>query len=125
MNFTYFLFFVCIVICTLIITYWAARRSKTTIQFYTTDGSLTGVQNGMAIAGDYISDASFLRIVGQIAIYGFDGFLYSLGFLVSYLVVLLFVAEPVHHFGKFSLGDVICARFPNQNISRIKFRRAN
>ena len=116
MNFTYFLFFVCIVICTLIITYWAARRSKTTIQFYTAAGSLTGVQNGMAIAGDYISAASFLGIVGQIAIYGFDGFLYSLGFLVSYLVVLLFVAEPVHHLGKFSLGDVICARFPNQNI---------
>lgn len=116
MNFTYFLFFVCIVICTLIITYWAARRSKTTIQFYTAAGSLTGVQNGMAIAGDYISAASFLGIIGQIALHGFDGFLYSLGFLVSYLVVLLFVAEPVHHLGKYSLGDVICARFPNPNI---------
>lgn len=116
MNFTYFLFFVCIVICTLIITYWAARKSKTTIQFYTAAGSLTGVQNGMAIAGDYISAASFLGIIGQIALYGFDGFLYSLGFLVSYLVVLLFVAEPVHHLGKFSLGDVIGARFPNQHI---------
>lgn len=116
MNFTYFLFFVCIVICTLIITYWAARRSKTTIQFYTAAGSLTGVQNGMAIAGDYISAASFLGIVGQIALNGFDGFLYSIGFLVSYLVVLLFVAEPVHHLGKFSLGDVICARFSNDQI---------
>lgn len=116
MNFTYFLFFVCIVICTLIITYWAAKRSKTTIQFYTAAGSLTGVQNGMAIAGDYISAASFLGIIGQIALNGFDGFLYSLGFLVSYLLVLLFVAEPVHHLGKYSLGDVICARFPNQNI---------
>lgn len=116
MNFTYFLFFICIVICTLIITYWAAKRSKTTIQFYTAAGSLTGVQNGMAIAGDYISAASFLGIVGQIALHGFDGFLYSLGFLVSYLFVLLFVAEPVHHLGKYSLGDVICARFPNQHI---------
>src|SRR5690625_1098517 len=116
MNFTYFLFFVCIVICTLIITYWAAKRSKTTIQFYTAAGSLTGVQNGMAIAGDYISAASFLGIIGQIALNGFDGFLYSLGFLVSYLLVLLFVAEPVHHLGKYSLGDVISARFPNQNI---------
>ena len=116
MNFTYFLFFVCIVICTLIITYWAAKRSKTTIQFYTAAGSLTGVQNGMAIAGDYISAASFLGIIGQISLNGFDGFLYSLGFLVSYLLVLLFVAEPVHHLGKYSLGDVICARFPNQNI---------
>ena len=116
MNFTYFIFFVCIVVCTLIITYWAARKSKTTIQFYTAAGSLTGVQNGMAIAGDYISAASFLGIIGQIALYGFDGFLYSVGFLVSYLVVLLFVAEPVHHLGKFSLADVIVARFPNQHI---------
>ncbi len=116
MNFTYFLFFVCIVVCTLIITYWAARRSKTTIQFYTAAGRLTGIQNGMAIAGDYISAASFLGIVGAIAIHGYDGFLYSLGFLVSYLVVLLFVAEPVHHLGKYSLGDVICARFPSNQI---------
>ncbi|MEI3607166.1 cation acetate symporter [Pseudogracilibacillus sp. SE30717A] len=116
MNFTYFLFFVCIVVCTLIITYWAARRSKTTIQFYTAAGRLTGIQNGMAIAGDYISAASFLGIVGAIALNGYDGFLYSLGFLVSYLVVLLFVAEPVHHLGKYSLGDVICARFPSNQI---------
>lgn len=116
MNFTYFLFFVCIVICTLIITYWAARRSKTTLQFYTAAGSLTGIQNGMAIAGDYISAASFLGIVGAIALNGYDGFLYSLGFLVSYLVVLFFVAEPVHHLGKYSLGDVICARFPSNEI---------
>ena len=70
----------------------------------------------MAIAGDYISAASFLGIVGAIALNGYDGFLYSLGFLVSYLVVLLFVAEPVHHLGKYSLGDVICARFPSNQI---------
>ena len=116
MNFTYFLFFVCIVVCTLIITYWAAKRSKTTIQFYTAAGKLTGFQNGMAIAGDYISAASFLGIVGAIAFNGYDGFLYSLGFLVSYLVVLFFVAEPVHHLGKYSLGDVIYARFPSNHI---------
>src|SRR5699024_253285 len=78
--------------------------------------SLTGVQNGMAIAGDYISAASFLGIIGAIALNGYDGFLYSLGFLVSYLVVLFFVAEPVHHLGKYSLGDVICERFPSKNI---------
>src|SRR5690625_3988878 len=119
MNFIYFLFFICIVICTLIITYWAAKRSKTTIQFYTASGSLTGIQNGMAIAGDYISAASFLGIIGQIAIYGFDGFLYSLGFLVSYLIVLFLIAEPVHHLGKISLADVVCARFPSQHIRTI------
>lgn len=116
MNLTYFIFFICIVICTLIITYWAARRSKTTFQFYTASGSLTGFQNGLAIAGDYISAASFLGIVGAIAFNGFDGFLYSLGFLISYLVVLFFVAEPVHHLGRYSLGDVIYARFPSNGI---------
>lgn len=116
MNITYFLFFICIIVCTLIITYWAAMRSKTTNQFYIAAGSLTGVQNGMAIAGDYISAASFLGIVGTIAINGYDGFLYAIGFLVSYLIVLFFIAEPVHRLGKYSLGDVICSRFPSYKM---------
>ncbi|WP_284139611.1 MULTISPECIES: cation acetate symporter [unclassified Virgibacillus] len=116
MNLTYFLFFICIILCTLIITYWAAKRSKTANRFYTAAGSLTGLQNGMAIAGDFISAASFLGIVGAIALHGYDGFLYSIGFLVSYLIVLYFIAEPVHHLGKYSLGDVICARFPGTHM---------
>ncbi|MGP4106408.1 solute symporter family protein [Virgibacillus sp. L01] len=116
MNLTYFLFFSCIIVCTLIITYWAAKQSKTTNQFYIAAGSLTGVQNGMAIAGDYISAASFLGIVGTIAINGFDGFLYAIGFLVSYLIVLFFIAEPVHHLGTYSLGDVVCSRFPSYKM---------
>lgn len=116
MNLTYFLFFICIIICTLIITYWAAKRSKTTQRFYTAAGSLTGIQNGMAIAGDFISAASFLGIVGAIALNGYDGFLYSIGFLVSYLVVMFLIAEPVHHLGHYSLGDVICKRFPDQVV---------
>lgn len=116
MNLTHFLFFVCIVVCTLIITHWAARRSKTTYQFYTAAGCLTGFQNGMAIAGDYISAASFLGIIGTIAMVGYDGFLYSIGFLVSYLIVLFLVAEPVRHLGMYSLGDVVCARFPSRKM---------
>jgi len=116
MNITYIIFFITIVISTLIITYWAARRSETPYQYYAAAGSLTGVQNGLAIAGDFISAASFLGIVGTIAINGFDGFIYSIGFLVSYLVVLFFIAEPVHHLGKYSLGDVIAARFPQNNL---------
>ncbi|MGJ9459668.1 solute symporter family protein [Oceanobacillus sp. CF4.6] len=116
MNITYFLFFLCIIVCTLIITYWAARQSKTTNQFYIAAGSLTGIQNGMAIAGDYISAASFLGIIGTIAINGFDGFLYAVGFLVSYIIVLFFIAEPVHHLGTYSLGDVICSRFPSYKM---------
>ncbi|WP_047985514.1 solute symporter family protein [Ornithinibacillus californiensis] len=119
MNLTYFLFFICIIVCTLIITYWAAKRSNTANRFYTAAGSLTGFQNGMAIAGDFISAASFLGIVGMIAISGFDGFLYSIGFLVSYIVVLFLVAEPVHRLGKYSLGDVICSRFPSNQMRLI------
>jgi len=70
----------------------------------------------MAIAGDFISAASFLGIVGTIALSGYDGFLYSIGFLVSYLVVLFLIAEPVHRLGKYSLGDVICSRFPGNSM---------
>ncbi len=70
----------------------------------------------MAIAGDYISAASFLGIVGTVALNGFDGFLYAIGFLVSYLIVLFFIAEPVHRLGRYSLGDVICARFPSDRV---------
>ena len=116
MNLTYFLFFICIIVCTLIITYWAAKRSDTANHFYTAAGSLTGIQNGMASSGDFISAASFLGIVGAIALNGYDGFLYSIGFLVSYLVVMFFIAEPVHRLGKYSLGDVLCARFPDNKV---------
>lgn len=116
MNLIYFLFFICIIVCTLIITYWAAKRNVTTDVFYTAAGSLTGFQNGMAIAGDFISAASFLGIVGTIALNGYDGFLYSIGFLVSYVVVLYLIAEPVHRLGQYSLGDVICSRFPGHSM---------
>ncbi|RKQ37270.1 solute symporter family protein [Oceanobacillus halophilus] len=116
MNLTYFIFFLAIVTGTLIITHWAAERSKTTNQFYIASGSLTGFQNGMAIAGDYISAASFLGISGLIAIYGYDGFIYATGFLLSYVILLLLIAEPVHHLGKYSLGDVVAERFPGNKM---------
>lgn len=116
MNPTYFLFLIYIIVCTLIITYWAAKRTKTTPRFYVAAGKLTGFQNGMAIAGDFISAASFLGIIGMVALRGYDGFLYSIGFLVSYIVVLFLIAEPIHRLGQYSLGDVICARFPGQHM---------
>lgn len=119
MNLTYFSFFICIIVCTLIITYWAAKRSNTTNRFYTAAGSLTGFQNGLAISGDFISAASFLGIVGTIAIHGYDGFLYSVGFLVSYLVVMFLIAEPVHHLGKYSLADVVVFRFKSNKIRSV------
>jgi cation/acetate symporter len=116
MSITTFIFFLAIVIGTLLITYWAARQTTTTSDYYAAGGQLTGVQNGLAIAGDYMSAASFLGITGAIALYGFDGFFYSIGFLVSYLVLLLLIAEPIRNLGKFTMGDVIAARFPSKKI---------
>ncbi|WP_025028881.1 solute symporter family protein [Caldalkalibacillus mannanilyticus] len=116
MSITMFVFFLAIVIGTLLITYWAARQTTSTSDYYAAGGQLTGFQNGLAIAGDYMSAASFLGITGVIALYGFDGYFYSIGFLVSYLVLLLLIAEPIRHLGKFTMGDVIAARFPSRWI---------
>ncbi|SEQ90421.1 solute symporter family protein [Piscibacillus halophilus] len=116
MNVTYLVFFVIILIGTLVITHWAAERSRTTHQFYVVSGSLSGFQNGLAIAGDYISAASFLGITGLIAFYGYDGFLYATGFLISYVILLLWVAEPVQRLGTYSIADVVTERFPRRGI---------
>ncbi|WP_100331028.1 solute symporter family protein [Bacillus xiapuensis] len=109
-------FFVAIVGLTLIITYWAAKRTNTASEFYTAGGGLSGWQNGLAIAGDYLSAASFLGIAGAIALNGFDGFFFSLGYLVAYLVVLYIVAEPLRNLGKYTLADMISARFDEKKI---------
>jgi len=116
MNVTYFLFFLFILFGTLIITYWAAQKEKTTRQFYAMSGSLSGIQNGLAIAGDFMSAASFLGITGSIALKGFDGLIYALGFTASFLVLLFLVAEPVRHIGQYTVADVIYTRFPCNNI---------
>ncbi|MCL6516466.1 sodium/solute symporter [Alicyclobacillus sp.] len=105
-----FVLFGLIVIVTLIITYWAARRTRTTSDFYAAGRSLSGWQNGVAIAGDYMSAASFLGICGMIALSGYDGFLYSVGFLVAYLTVLLVIAEPLRNSGKYTMADVVSFR---------------
>lgn len=117
MNYTAVALFAAIVGLTLVITYFAARKTKTANDFYTADGGLTGAQNGMAIAGDYMSAASFLGIAGMIALSGFDGFFYSIGFLVAYLVVLYLVAEPLRNLGKYTMADMIAARF---NASKVR-----
>ncbi|ASN04519.1 solute symporter family protein [Virgibacillus necropolis] len=111
MNTTVVVLFLAIVILTLIITYFAAKHTQTTGDFYTAGGELKGWQNGIAIAGDYLSAASFLGIAGAIALYGFDGFFYSIGFLIAYLVVLFLVAEPLRNLGKYTLADMLKARF--------------
>lgn len=116
MNTTAFIFFVGIIFLTLLITYWAAKRNKSTSDFYVAGGNITGWQNGLAISGDYMSAASFLGIAGAIALNGFSGFFYSIGYLVAYLVVLFVVAEPLRNLGKYTMADMIAARFDAKAI---------
>lgn len=98
---------------TLMVVYWAARRTKTSADFYVAGASITGVQNGWALAGDYMSAASFLGIAGLISLYGYDGFLYSVGWLVAYVTLLLIVAEPCRNSGRYTIGDILSFRsFP-------------
>ena len=116
MNVLAFVLFLGIVGLTLVITYFAAKKTTNTSDFYTAGGGLTGWQNGLAIAGDYMSAASFLGIAGMIALAGFDGFFYSIGFLVAYLVVLYIVAEPLRNLGKYTMADMIAARFNDKKV---------
>lgn len=116
MNTAAFTMFLGIVFVTLVITYYASKRTKNASEFYTAGGGLTGWQNGLAIAGDYMSAASFLGIAGAVALTGFDGFFYSIGFLVAYLVVLYLVAEPLRNLGKYTFADMIAARFDAKKV---------
>jgi Na+/proline symporter len=102
--------FLVFVVATLGITFWASRQTKTAADYYAGGRSFTGVQNGLAIGGDYMSAASFLGIAGMIALSGYDGFLYSIGFLVAWLVALLLVAELMRNSGKFTMADVLAFR---------------
>ncbi len=99
-----------IIAITLFVTYWAAKRITSAEGFYAAGRSISGLQNGWAIAGDYLSAASFLGIAGLISLYGYDGFLYSVGFLVAYVTVLLVIAEPCRNIGKYTLGDLLAFR---------------
>lgn len=95
---------------TLFITYWAARRTKSASDFYTAGGGITGFQNGLAIAGDYMSAASFLGISAMVFSKGYDGLIYSIGFLVGWPVILFLIAERLRNLGKFTFADVISYR---------------
>ncbi len=107
---TSLLMFLGFVAVTLVITYWAARRSQGANAYFAANRQITGWQNGLAVAGDYMSAASFLGIAGLIAFNGYDGFMYSVGFLVAYLTVLLIVAEPLRNAGKYTMADVLAYR---------------
>jgi len=105
-----FAVFGAIISLTMYVTYVAAKRVKTAKDFYTAGGGVTGVQNGWAIAGDYLSAASFLGIAGLISQWGYDGFMYSVGWLVAYITVLLVMAEPCRNIGKYTLADILAYR---------------
>ena len=102
--------FAVIIAITMGVVVWAAKQTKTAADFYAAGGGITGTQNGWAIAGDYMSAASFLGISGLISLYGYDGFMYSVGWLVAYITVLLIVAEPCRNAGKYTLGDILSFR---------------
>lgn len=123
MSLTSIVMFLAIVAVTLYITYWASKRTSTASDFYTA-GGLKGWQNGLAISGIIYLFASFLGIAGSVALYGYDGFYFSIGYLVAYLVVLYIVAEPLRNLGKFTLADMITARFDMAKVRgayRIKY----
>src|SRR5512140_3570057 len=109
MNTTLVLFLAFIAV-TLGITFWASRRSGSSAAYFAAGRQITAWQNGVAVAGDYMSAASFLGIAGLIAFFGYDGFMYSVGWLVAYLTVLLVVAEPLRNAGKYTMADVLAYR---------------
>jgi cation/acetate symporter len=109
-NVTAITMFLIFVSATLGITYWAARRTKSTKDFYAAGGKITGLQNGLAIAGDYMSAASFLGISGLVFASGFDGLIYSIGFLVGWPIILFLLAERLRNLGKYTFADAVSYR---------------
>ena len=110
-NWTAIIMFAVFVAATLYITKWAAARTKSAADFYTAGGGITGFQNGLAIAGDYMSAASFLGISAAVMVGGFDGLIYSIGFLVGWPIVTFLLAERLRNLGKFTFADVAAFRF--------------
>ncbi|MHB9102411.1 MAG: solute symporter family protein [Sulfuricella sp.] len=108
-----------IIAITMSITYWAAKHTHTTSEFYAAGRSVSGIQNGWAIAGDYLSAASFLGIAGLISLYGYDGFMYSVGWLVAYITVLLVIAEPCRNIGKYTMGDILAFRNEPKKVKTV------
>ena len=103
-------FFLLIVALTLVVTYWAARRTRSTSEFYAAGRTVGAFQNGLALAGDYMSAASFLGIAGLVALRGYDGMIYATGWLVGWPALMFLIAEPVRNLGKFTFADVVAFR---------------
>ncbi len=110
------MFFVLFVLSTLGITYWAAKRTRTTKDFYAAGRSITGFQNGLALAGDYMSAASFLGIAGLVSTKGYDGLIYSVGWLVGWPIIMFTIAEPLRNLGKYTFADVVAYRLRQRPI---------
>ena len=110
------IFFFLFIVLAIGIAYWAARRTRTTEQFYAAGHKITGAQNGFALAGDYMSAASFLGIAGLVALFGFDGLIYSIGFLVGWPIVLFLIAEPLRNLGKYTFADVVAFRLRQRPV---------
>ena len=115
-NWSAITMFVAFVILTLGITYWAAKRTASAADFYSAGGGITGSQNGLAIAGDYMSAASFLGISGLVYTSGYDGLIYSVGWLVGWPIVTFLIAEQLRNLGKFTFADVTSFRLGQTNI---------
>jgi cation/acetate symporter len=109
-------FFVLFVLVTLVITYWAAKRTRSTKEFYAAGRSITGFQNGLALAGDYMSAASFLGIAGLVSLRGYDGLIYSVGWLVGWPIVMFLIAEPLRNLGKYTFADVVAFRLRQRPV---------
>jgi cation/acetate symporter len=109
-NWNAIFIFLAFVVVTLGITYWAAQRTRTTKDFYAAGGGITGFQNGLAIAGDYMSAASFLGIVALVYSFGYYGLIYSIGFLVGWPFIMFLMAEPLRNLGRFTFADVVSYR---------------
>lgn len=119
LNVNAIVMFLIFVGATLGITYWAARKTKTAKDFYAAGGGISGKQNGLAIAGDYMSAASFLGISGLVYTSGFDGLIYSIGFLVGWPIILFLIAEPLRNLGKYTFADVASFRLRQKDIRTI------
>ncbi|WP_338766661.1 cation acetate symporter [Massilia sp. METH4] len=115
-NWTAIMMFAAFVVLTLFITKWAAKRTRSASDFYTAGGGITGFQNGLAIAGDFMSAASFLGISAAVFINGFDGLIYAIGFLVGWPVLTFLMAERLRNLGRFTFADVAAYRFAQKPV---------
>ena len=108
--------FLIFVFATLVITFWASKKTKSRSHFYAAGGKVTSMQNGLAIAGDYMSAASFLGISGLVYLSGYDGLIYSIGFLVGWPIILFLLAERLRNLGDYTFADAAAHRLDQTKI---------